>query len=167
MKKDILIYLDLIASLKTTQDVINFTHEIEVLLSTFFKPERTSIQEGLDSISVGSAQKIIGTFSKNNLNINDKETVISFFNILKELIKKLKIIKLVLAFDPTHKTIENIHNFIKENMGIGYILDIEVSENILGGAIVIFNGKYNDFSLKKSIEDTFSEKQKEIAVLTE
>ena len=88
--------------------------------------------------------------------------VVSFFKTLKELLKKLKVIKLVLAFDPTRKTIENIHNFVKNIAGIGYILDIEISEDVLGGAVIIFNGKYYDFTLKKSIEDTFGTKNKEI-----
>ena len=81
------------------------------------------------------------------------------------MLKKLKVIKLVLAFDPTRKTIENIHNFVKNIAGIGYILDIEISEDVLGGAVIIFNGKYYDFTLKKSIEDTFEVKNKEIQML--
>jgi len=43
-------------------------------------------------------------------------------------------------------------------LGIGYILDIEISQDLLGGAVVIFNGKYSDFTLKKGIEDTFANK---------
>ena len=79
-----------------------------------------------------------------------------------EIIEKLKVIKIVLAFDPSTKTIANIHNFITDLLGIGYILEIEVFQEILAGAIVIFNGKYIDFSLKKRIEDTFKEKADQI-----
>lgn len=101
-------------------------------------------------------------FAKNNLDINDKDTVAGFFGTLKGLLKKFKVIKLVLAFCPSNKMLENIHNFIKETLGIGYILDIEILEEVLGGAIVIFNGKYYDFTLKKRIEDAFTLKNREI-----
>jgi F0F1-type ATP synthase delta subunit len=148
-KQDVLIYFDLITSLKTTQEVSNFVSEIDTFLRC-----RT-----LDSISTNSCEKIKQIFTKNNLDIDDNDTIAGFFETLKELLKKFKVIKLVLAFDPTRKTIENIHNFVKDSLGIGYVLDIEVQENILGGAIVMFEGKYNDFSLKKSIEDTFRNKE--------
>ena len=154
-KKDVLIYFDLITSLRTTQEVAGFASEIDTFM----------LENTLDSISEDSARKIMQAFSKNNLDINNKNMVVSFFKTLKELLKKLKVIKLVLAFDPTRKTIENIHNFVKNIAGIGYILDIEISEDVLGGAVIIFNGKYYDFTLKKSIEDTFEVKNKEIQML--
>jgi len=158
MKKDVLIYFDLITSLKTTQEVADFISEIDNFMLTFFKSENVSMEKALDSISEVFATKIRQTFLKNSLDINDRNTVTGFFETLKKLVKKFKVIKLALAFDPSYKTITNIHNFVKDTVGIGYILDIEVSEDLLGGAVVIFNGKYNDFSLKKSIEDTFREK---------
>ncbi len=162
MKKNILIYFDLITSLKTTQEVADFVSEINTLLLTSFKSETTSIEKTLTSISTNSAKKIMQTFSENNLDINNKDVVSDFFDTLKKLLKKFKIIKLILAFDPTLKTIENIHNFVKDTLGIGYLLDIEVSREILGGAIVVFNGKYSDFTLKKTIKETFATKKQEI-----
>lgn len=161
MKKDILIYFDLITALKTTQEVANFTSEIDTLLLTFFKPKEVLITKALESISVTTAGKIMQAFSKNNLDINNKDVAVDFLETLKKLLKKFKIIKLILAFDPTLKTIENIHNYVKDTIGTGYILDIEVAKEILGGAIVMFNGKYKDFTLKKSIEASFDAKKYE------
>lgn len=165
MKKDILIYFDLITSLKTTREVANLVSEIDTLTLTLFKSGKISIEEALNSISEESASKIMQIFSKNNLDINNKDIISGFFATLKKLVEKFKVIKLILAFDPTRKTIENIHNFIKDTLGVGYILDIEVSEDILGGAVVIFKGKYNDFTLKKAIEDAFALKSKDVLQL--
>jgi F0F1-type ATP synthase delta subunit len=165
MKKNILIYFDLITSLKTTQEVADFVFEIDTLMLTFFKSEKPSMTKALNSISSDSAKKISSFFSKNKLDVTNRDTVTNFFETIKDLAKKFKVIKLTLAFDPTPKTIANIHNFTKDALGIGYILDIEVSKDLLGGAIVVFNGKYNDYSLKKKIDDTFTLKNKEILQL--
>lgn len=165
MKKDVLIYFDLITTLKTTQEVANFVSEIDIVMFAFSKSEKVSIEKALTLISTNSAKKITQVFLKNSLDINDKNTVAGFFEILKGLLKKFKVIKLVLAFDPTPKTIENIHDFVKETVGIGYILDIEVSQDVLAGAIVMFNGKYADFTLKKTIEDAFAEKRNQILAI--
>lgn len=152
MKEDNLIYFDLLTSLKTTQEVANFVSEIETFMS----------KKNLDLISIDSAERIRETFLKNNLDINNGNMVDSFFGTLKSLLKKLKVIKLVLAFAPTRKTIANIHNFVKDAIGVGYILDIEAQEDVLGGAIIMFNGRYSDFTLKKTIEDTFANRNAEI-----
>ena len=162
MKKDILIYFDIITSLKTIQEANSLIENIDSLMLIFFKSEKISIKEALGSINTGFASEVMQVFEKNNLDINNRDSVTDFFAKLKGLIKKFEVIRLVLAFDPTNKTIENIHNFVKETLGIGYILDIEVSQSILAGAIVIFNGKYIDYSLKKRIEDTFETKKGEM-----
>jgi F0F1-type ATP synthase delta subunit len=165
-RKDVLIYFELITSLKTTQEVEDFTCEIDTLMFTFLK-SGMMMEKALDSISTNTAKKIMQVFTKNNLDINDKDAVAGFFETLKTLLKKFKIVKLVLAFDPTRKTIEHIHSFIENAIGVGYILDIEVSEDVLGGAIIIFNGKYYDFSLKKNIEDAFEKRKEDIASIIE
>ncbi len=161
-KKDVLIYFDLITSLKTIQEVDDFSSEIDTITSALFKSEKTSLEKTLSSISEASAKKITEIFLKNNLDITNNEQVSDFLTTLKDLIKKFKVIKLILAFDPTRATIEKIHEAVSENIGVGYILDIEVSESVLAGAVVIFNGQYKDFTLKKSLGEVFALKRKEI-----
>jgi len=158
MKKDVLIYYDLITSLKTTLEVEGFISEIDTLMLTFFNNKGKTIKDALCLISNDYAEKITQIFAKNSLDINNKDTFTDFLKILKDLIQKLKVIKLILAFDPSKKTTEKLHSFVKETIGIGYILDIEVSQDVLAGAIVVFDGKYKDFSLRKKIEEAFKTK---------
>lgn len=162
MKKDILIYFDLITSLKTTQEVDDLSLEIDSLTSSLFAETKMSLDKALSSISQTTAKKITEIFLKNNFDMASKDDVRGFLNTLKDLIKKFKVIKLTLAFEVTRKTIENIHGFVSENIGVGYILDIEVDESILAGATIMFDGKYKDFTLKKTLEEVFESKKEEI-----
>jgi len=162
MKKDILIYFNLITSLKTVEEVNELSSELDSLTSSLFKSEKMNLEEALSSIRENSAKAIMEIFLKNKLDLADKEVIQDFLKTLKNLMQKFKVIKLVLAFEPTHQTIDKIHNYIFENIGIGYILDIEVDETILGGSVVIFNGKYKDFTLRKILDDTFKEKREQI-----
>lgn len=162
MKKDVLIYFDLITSLKTTREVDDLSSEIDTLISALFKSEKILLEKALASISSNSAKKITEIFEKFNLDMTDKEIVRNFLDTLKALIRKFKVIKLILAFDPTRETIENIHEYVSENIGIGYIFDIDIDESLMGGAIVTFNGKYCDFTLKKRLEEVFLAKREEL-----
>lgn len=162
MKKDVLIYFDLITSLKTTHEVDDFAQEVDTLSSTLFKSEKMSLDKAITSISSDSAKKIMDIFSKNKFDSADKGIVRDFLDTLKDLIKRFKVIKLTLAFDPTLKTIEKIHEYVSEHIGIGYIFDIDVLDTLMGGAIITFDGKYCDFTLRKRLEETFINKREEI-----
>lgn len=165
MKKDVLIYFDLITSLKTTQEVDDLSSEIDTIESALFTSSKVSLEKALTLINEDLAKKITKIFLKNNLDMTDKAIVRDFLETLRNLIKKFKVIKLILAFDPTRKTIENIHGFVSESIGIGYILDIEIDESKLAGAAVMFNGKYKDFTLRKTLEEVFANKNQEILKL--
>ncbi len=162
MKKPVSIYSDLLNSLKTTREVSLFASDIETLTQNLFKSEKMSLVKALGSISIKNAEIIIQASLKKNVKTNDKDSISDFLETLKDIINQLKVIKLVLAFFPTYKTIEKIHNFVRDTIGIGYILDIETNESILAGAVVMFNGKYKDFTLSKSLDDVFSNKRGEI-----
>lgn len=150
--------LDLMTSLKTTKEVDELSLELDSLTSALFKSAEMTLEKVLSSIRTKSKDMIMEIFSKNNLDSTNKETVRDFLGTLRELIKNFKVIKLILAFEPSQKTIENIHNFVSENIGVGFVLDIETDESVLGGSVVIFNGKYNDFTLKKRVEEVFADK---------
>lgn len=155
-------YFDLITSLKTTEEVDNLALEIDNLQTSLFISPKMSLDKAIESISQTGAKKIMEIFSKNNLDVSNKELIRDFLQTLKDLIKKFKVVKLILAFDPSLKTIQNIHEQVLENLGIGYILDIEIDESVLGGAVIIFNGKYKDFTLRRSLEEVFANKRQEL-----
>lgn len=167
MENDILIYFDIIASIKTTQDLHEISSEIDNLLTSIFETKNQSFDNALKSISITASTKIKETLAKNGLDITNKELIQNFLIGLKELLRKFKTIRLVIAFEPSDLTIENIHNWVASNLGQGYILHIETDRAILGGAIVVSsNGQYRDFTVKKSLEETFSAKREQILQLS-
>jgi len=82
----------------------------------------------------------------------DKE---KYLQGLIEELSKLKSAKLVLAFEPTEAAVQRYHEFISKEVGEGVVLNISCLPGILGGAIIIFEGKYRDFSLRRVFEEEF------------
>jgi len=156
MKNDNLIYYDIVKSLKTTPDAEEFLLQLDNLLTKLFKINPDSLEKNLKKIvSSKFAELFKESFKINNINQNDHSAIEKFLNSIKNQIQQLNILKLQLAFDPTEETIDTLFRWIAENYGSGIILDIHKDESILGGAIVTFNGKYKDLSLRKRFEDTF------------
>lgn len=158
-----MIYFDIITSIKTTQDLNQISSEIDSLLVSIFETKNLSFDNALRSISVTTSKKIKETLTRNGLDITNKELIANFLTGLKELLGRFKTVRLIIAFEPSYQTIENIHNWVSSNLGQGYILSIETNQAVLGGAIVVSSsGEYRDFTVKKSLEDSFNAKRKEI-----
>lgn len=156
------IYSDLTNSIKTTRDLNEISQEIDKLSESIFRTSLQSFDSSLNEISVKTGERIKNTFLKNNLDVSNKETIKDFLISLKKKLQEFKTIKLTIAFEPSHSTIENIYNWVISALDNSFILDIEVNENVLGGAVVVFNGQYTDLTIKKTIKEIFDAKRKEI-----
>lgn len=66
---------------------------------------------------------------------------------LEEAIKKLEMVQLTLAYEPSPQDIEAFFKVA------GNILDISKDPRILGGAVVSYQGKYGDHSLRKKLDE--------------
>lgn len=73
---------------------------------------------------------------------------------LQNSIRTVPNLQLVLAFKPTEAFIKKLFNWVESNIGEGIVLDIILDKNIFGGAVVTFNGKYNDYSVLKKFQSS-------------
>lgn len=92
----------------------------------------------------------------------DHTSIKEFLSKIKYQLKKLKVLEISIAFEPTSKLSNDICSWIKENLGEEFVPDIKIDPTILGGAIIVFEGLYKDYTLKKTLQDTFEKKRNEI-----
>ena len=71
---------------------------------------------------------------------------------VKEYVNQIKFLELTLAVDPTKKTLDRIINWVAETINQRVALDIKIDQSIIGGAVIIFEGKYFDGSVKAKLE---------------
>lgn len=95
----------------------------------------------------------------------DKERIHVFFTHLKEVMRKLKIFKLTLVFNPPYAFIQKLHVWIQENIGIDIILSIQKDPALIGGTVIEYGGIYRDYSLRKQLDEVFEKKRNEILKL--
>ncbi len=66
-------------------------------------------------------------------------------------IENLRELHLTLAYEPTRTNILTFSNWTKKNVAEDVILDINVDQRIVGGAQIVWNGKYQDYSLTEIV----------------
>ena len=167
MKTLLLVYSDILKSVKTTVQQESLVSQIDSLLTNLYQTRNQAFEKSLESVDIEIAKTIRETFLKKGSRDFDKDMVNDFLTQLQEKAQTLKTVTLSLAFSPTEHSIDTIFDWVAKNIGTGYVLGIQEDKSILGGTAVSFEGKYIDLSLRKSLDEIFEKKRKEIMKIIE
>lgn len=162
-----MIYSDILRQIKTIDQARSLNIEIDILIQDLFKIEDNFFEKALNSISAITSQMLRDAFLKENISFENKTMIKEYLIGLKEQLQNLKTIKLSVSFEPSLNSIDNIFSWVLKNQGTGIVLDIKTDKTILGGTTIEFEGRYKDFSLKKTLEEAFANKREEILKLYE
>lgn len=85
-----------------------------------------------------------------------------FFGDLRNALKRMRILKLEIAFDPTDEAIASVSDWLNREVAKDIIIEWDVDRALLGGAKMIFEGKYSAWTLGDMIERDLGTKREEI-----
>ncbi len=138
----------------------------DILSQIHTKYDSDALLLGLDAVKKAIYSKDGDLFAAVNQNISANLAALlsqklaanspdKYIEGLEMELKNMKLIKLGLAFMPTQKTVDSLFEWINTNLGEGFIVDIMVKPEILGGALIDCEGKYFDASLVKLVDEFF------------
>ncbi|MEK7573552.1 MAG: F0F1 ATP synthase subunit delta [Patescibacteria group bacterium] len=160
--KNKLIY-EISNDIRTVAEADNFCSEIDVILENFYKVKNKNLEEVLlTSTGTSTSTLIKKILSDNKISLADNASCEKILVQTRDEIKKMKIVKITLAIDPSSEIISHISEWINQNLEANTLLDIDKDEEILGGAVISINGRYKDFSLRKSLAEVFTKKKNEL-----
>lgn len=71
---------------------------------------------------------------------------------LRKKISELKMVRVELAVEPDPRLIEEISRWVRTNVAGQALVDVGVDRRMLGGARIIFNGRYRQMTLAELVE---------------
>jgi hypothetical protein len=143
---------NIVKNLKNKNDVVMLLDQINLAGDLVFKGEGKLSEKGRGVLNEGFRYLIMKLEEKGIIYKNNK-TEKDFFENLKNSLKKIKIIKIKIAFKPSEFFLTRLSNWIKKNIDEKAVLDIEYDDKIIGGAIIEYQGKRVDFSLASKINE--------------
>ena len=63
-----------------------------------------------------------------------------------------------MSFIPKRDFVIKLHEWVCNNFGRKFVLSLETAPELLGGCVLSYGGRYFDLSLKKKIDEYFSNK---------
>lgn len=150
-------YSNILNKVRTKEEALRLEEEVDLLLKKIYETKEGAFEEALEkSVRSWVSEEIKMAFAENQI---EKE---GFLKGVKEALNKLKILKLTLAFEPVEETLDKIHSWVLREIGEGVVIEIAFNPNILAGAIIIYEGKYKDYSFRKKFEEDFKNNREEI-----
>jgi len=154
MDKKLEKYKEFIEVNKTTDDLVDFREEMDKLVQSLFHTEIYKFEETLNQfVRVRVATEIRRILKEDQ--INAKEHIKAFLEDLYKTITTLPILKLQLSFEPSEMVISDISHWARNNLERGILLDLTLERTLLGGAVIVYNGKFYDYSVRKKLKEIF------------
>jgi len=147
-------YKGLIELIKTTEDVVVLDEEMDMLLQSLYHVDLIKFEDTLSKfIRVRVATEIkkilqAGAIVKN-------EEVKRVLSDAYRTICALPILRLTLAFEPSEAVINGFSYWSRNNLKPGILLDLSLDRNLVGGAVIAYEGKFYDYSLRNKVKQIF------------
>lgn len=140
--------------LVTISDARDFQLVLQNLCDKFFETEERSAVILKKEAPYSLAEFLTKVASEYKVNMEDKTQVQLFLRQLDKAISEMTVVSLTLAIDPKETFIKAMQDWFMQQYKKLVLLDISVDQSIIAGSIIQIHGKYHDYSLRKTLEET-------------
>lgn len=138
--------------LRTSYHLRELTKALDHLQTTYFRQKQPFLQTLSNDVSFPLNELLKDLAIENQVNLDNTAEVDLFLNRLRDDVQVIPHLTLTLSIEPTTELIQAINEWIILNLRKAIILDFELDQKIIGGAIVAYQGKIVDHTLKKKID---------------
>jgi hypothetical protein len=140
---------DLFNTKSQAQDFSQRLQSIEgKIFETGFNPE-TAL---LEYFGIKKKEMFMNLLRDNKVNAESRLGIKEFIEKIQQKIASLPVLSLVLAFEPQEETLEAFSRWFILNTKKQVLFEIKVDKGLIGGAAILSNGKYLDFSIRPAFE---------------
>lgn len=151
---------DILREIRTKEEAELLKEELENLISGIYEKQRDFLLLMQDTLRAKTYELLGPRLTQ----IEDKE---AFLRGLISKLEEIPRVTLILAFEPSLSAIKKFHSFVSEACKKTVFLDIGLESRIIGGAILIYEGKFRDFSFRRIFEQEFEKSREEFIRILE
>jgi len=142
--------------IKTRQDRDLLVSELDILLSSVYQKKESEFKKYLQVyLRSQSARAILASLDAEGIDTASFVALKTHLEKLQEEIAELPVLKLTVAIEPTIELTREICQSARKRIDSRLLLDLEVDQTIIGGAVMSFQGLFRDFSLKTKISHLY------------
>lgn len=154
--------------------MVYLTNMDEIILSDFFNTKQQAnefserlreVQENIfevgfdlekeleSKLGVKRKDKFLSLLREHKIPLESNSQLSGFFEKIHETIKSLPLLEITIAIDPSGSVLKTISDWFILNIKKQVLLEVNTDTKIIAGAILEFNGKRFDSSIKVDFEE--------------
>lgn len=159
--------LDLTAFFQTKMGANDFSSRIAAISEKIYHTDFNLEKMLSEQFGIKKKDRLITLLRENKVDVKSNSALKAFLSSIVELIPKLPVLSLTIAFEPKEKTLQALSEWSLLNINKQALFDITVDKNLIAGAVVNYKGKYLDFSIRPRFEQILLESLEEETKETE
>ncbi len=153
IKSSYLVYIHSIIKTKTAAEKI--IESIDELKASLYN-KRIDLDKKMGELFSHEMKEKIKAYSvQEQINLIDPESFGKFLTDLRNNIKNMPVVYLSIACETTDDMVKEISNWFVEHYGTQVLVDLKCDKSLIAGAVITFDGKEKDFSLKKKLSERY------------
>lgn len=139
----------------TSDDVALLQTEIDLLKKSLFLVGKEA-QDMFEQVAKNQVRAWVGQAILEHAGTTTKARETYLTQLFSEL-KKLPSMHLEIAIEPTYELLTQIQQWLHRELNTSFILELEYNPTLIGGAVITYQGKYHDGSLKTQLEEVYAQ----------
>ena len=139
-------------NIHTKQELVYLLDDIAQAKKAIYKGEQELLSKKLKNVVGKKLRRILKEQEEEN-NLQTRKQQEEFLNNLKDYLQNIPQIKLTIAFSPSDSFLKEITQWLENQVGKEVIINLTIKPDIVGGAIIEYNGHYLNLALKDQIEE--------------
>lgn len=152
------LYADILDEICTKEAAQEFAGKLDELQTLVFNVHLDIETKMNEILTAELTQKVRSYCMNHTINIKDPSVFHRFLMDLKEEVKMTPVVTMHLAFHPEDQQVKRMSDWLISQIHKKIFLEIVVKKDLVGGAIIIWNGIYKNYSLEQQLEERYKDK---------
>lgn len=138
----------ILEDLITRWDVKTYLDHLDMLESHLFNIKVDILEKMGEYFPHDKKEKLLEAAKDSSVDVKDPQEFQGFIKDLRKEIEALPIVILRIAYEPTEKSLKILSGWFVRTYGKKVLFDLIIDRSLVGGAVIEFNGRVKDYSLK-------------------
>lgn len=156
---------DILKAIRTKSDAEEVLAALESFSANLFVTKEQTNHDYFSRLHPELAKALEETLTKEPLTQANREIIKEKLREIRDAIEQCKTIQMTVAFHPDEQALSAFSSWVKTNAGKDFLIDMQFDRTIIGGALIVANGLYKDYSMRKKVADVFQVERDKIMAL--
>lgn len=153
------LFTSILPHVRTKRALLDLNSCLNTFLLDMFGTTKSGDRDAFSDLPQDLADILRKTFLNEAINTDNRQRITQAIKSLQDKLNASRFLQLTLSFDPSDANVTVFSDWARREIAPGILLEITIDKKICGGTVLVANGVYKDYSVKKTLSKMFESKE--------